>query len=160
MESKKESQNSSQDNNNLFSNDNIQELIDLKDKLTVSLSDKSLQASFLNDLKLKLYRSLYENHSFKNKPKILEDIIKGIEEFILSKNSLEMITPIIETLETVMMLFLFHFDLNVIKIGFSLVKFLIDNLEESYCSELLDYFLKIIQLLNIKKRIKSLFLIL
>ena len=155
MESKKESQNSSQDNNNLFNNDNIQELIDLKDKLTVSLSDKSLQASFLNDLKLKLYRSLYENHSFKNKPEILEDIIKDIEEFILSQNSIEMITPIIETLESVMMLFLFHFDLNIIKIGFSLVKFLIDNLEESYCSELLDYFLKIIQLLNIKKRINN-----
>ena len=155
MESKKESQNSSQDNNNLFSNDNIQELIDLKDKLTVSLSDKSLQASFLNDLKLKLYRSLYENHSFKNKPEILEDIIKDIEEFILSQNSIEMITPIIETLESVMMLFLFHFDLNIIKIGFSLVKFLIDNLEESYCGELLDYFLKIMQLLNIKKRINN-----
>ena len=155
MESKKESQNSSQDNNNLFNNDNIQELIDLKDKLTVSLSDKSLQASFLNDLKLKLYRSLYENHSFKNKPEIIEDIIKDIEEFILSQNSIEMITPIIETLESVMMLFLFHFDLNIIKIGFSLVKFLIDNLEESYCGELLDYFLKIIQLLNIKKRINN-----
>ena len=155
MESKKESQNSSQDNNNLFNNDNIQELIDLKDKLTVSLSDKSLQASFLNDLKLKLYRSLYENHSFKNKPEILEDIIKGIEEFILNENSIEMITHIIETLESVMMLFLFHFDLNIIKIGFSLVKFLIDNLEESYCGELLDYFLKIIQLLNIKKRINN-----
>jgi len=155
MESKKESQNSSQDNNNLFSNDNIQELIDLKDKLTDSLSDKSLQVSFLNELKLKLYRSLYENHSFKNKPEILEDIIKDIEEFILSQNSIEMITPIIETLESLMMLFLFHFDLNIIKIGFSLVKFLIDNLEESYCSELLDYFLKIIQLLNIKKRINN-----
>ena len=155
MESKKESQNSSQDNNNLFNNDNIQELIDLKDKLTNSLSDKSLQASFLNDLKLKLYRSLYENHSFKNKPEIIEDIIKDIEEFILSQNSIEMITPIIETLESVMMLFLFHFDLNIIKIGFSLVKFLIDNLEESYCGELLDYFLKIMQLLNIKKRINN-----
>jgi hypothetical protein len=155
MESKKESQNSSQDNNNLFNNDNIQELIDLKDKLTVSLSDKSLQASFLNDLKLKLYRSLYENHSFKNKPEIIEDIIKDIEEFILIQNSIEMITPIIETLESVMMLFLFHFDLNIIKIGFSLVKFLIDNLEESYCGELLDYFLKIMQLLNIKKRINN-----
>ena len=155
MESKKESQNSSQDNNNLFNNDNIQELIDLKDKLTVSLSDKSLQASFLNDLKLKLYRSLYENHSFKNKPEIIEDIIKDIEEFILSQNSIEMITPIIETLESVMMLFLFHFDLNIVKIGFSLVKFLIDNLEESYCGELLDYFLKIMQLLNIKKRINN-----
>ena len=155
MESKKESQNSSQDNNNLFNNDNIQELIDLKDKLKDSLSDKSLQASFLNDLKLKLYRSLYENHSFKNKPEILEDIIKDIEEFILNENSIEMITHIIETLESVMMLFLFHFDLNIIKIGFSLVKFLIDNLEESYCGELLDYFLKIIQLLNIKKRINN-----
>lgn len=155
MESKKESQNISQDNNNLFNNDNIQELIDLKDKLTVSLSDKSLQASFLNDLKLKLYRSLYENHSFKNKPEIIEDIIKDIEEFILSQNSIEMITPIIETLESVMMLFLFHFDLNIIKIGFSLVKFLIDNLEERYCGELLDYFLKIMQLLNIKKRINN-----
>ena len=155
MESKKESQNSSQDNNNLFNNDNIQELIDLKDKLTNSLSDKSLQASFLNVLKLKLYRSLYENHSFKNKPEILEDIIKDIEEFILSQNSIEMITPIIETLESLMMLFLFHFDLNIIKIGFSLVKFLIDNLEESYCGELLDYFLKIMQLLNIKKRINN-----
>ena len=155
MESKKESQNSSQDNNNLFNNDNIQELIDLKDKLTDSLSDKSLQASFLNDIKLKLYRSLYENHSFKNKPDILENIIKEIEEFILSQNSIEMITPILETLESIMMLFLFHFDLNIIKIGFSLDKFLIDNLEESYCSELLDYFLKIIQLLNIKKKINN-----
>ena len=90
MESKKESQNSSQDNNNLFSNDNIQELIDLKDKLTVSLSDKSLQASFLNDLKLKLYRSLYENHSFKNKPEMLEDIIMIATNDALSQAEAEM----------------------------------------------------------------------
>ena len=155
MESKRESQNSSNlENNNLFNN-NIQELFELKDKLKDSLIDKTLQASFLNDLKLKLYHSLYENHSFKNNPEIIEDIIKGIEDFILSQNSLEIITPIIETLESIMMLFLFHFDLNIIKIGFSLVKFFIDNLEESYCGELLDYLLKIIQLLNIKNRINN-----
>ena len=155
MESNKESQNSILDKNNLFNNDNIQELIELKEKLKDSLSDKSLQSSYLNDLKLKLYHSLYENHSFKNKPEVIEKIIKEIEAFILSQNSSDVITPIIEALESLMMLFLFHFDLNIIKIGFSLVKFLIDNLEESYCSELLDYFLKIIQLLNIKKRINN-----
>ena len=155
MESNKESQNSNLDKNNLFNNDNIQELIELKEKLNDSLSDKSLQSSFLNDLKLKLYHSLYENHSFKIKPEVIEKMIKEIEAFILSQNSSDVITPIIEALESLMMLFLFHFDLNIIKIGFSLVKFLIDNLEESYCSELLDYFLKIIQLLNIKKRINN-----
>ena len=155
MESNKESQNSILEKNNLFNNDNIQELIELKEKLKDSLSDKSLQSSFLNDLKLKLYHSLYENHSFKIKPEVIEKMIKEIEAFILSQNSSDVITPIIEALESLMMLFLFHFDLNIIKIGFSLVKFLIDNLEESYCSELLDYFLKIIQLLNIKKRINN-----
>jgi hypothetical protein len=155
MESNKESQNSNLDKNNLFNKDNIQELIELKEKFKDSLSDKSLQSSFLNDLKLKLYHSLYENHSFKIKPEVIEKMIKEIEAFILSQNSSDVITPIIEALESLMMLFLFHFDLNIIKIGFSLVKFLIDNLEESYCSELLDYFLKIIQLLNIKKRINN-----
>ena len=156
MESNKESKNKLNDNNQLFdNNNNIQELIELKNKLKESLSNKEEQISFLNDLRLKLYHSLYENHSFKNEPDLIDEIIKGIEDFILSQTSIDVIIPIIETLESLMMLFLFHFDLCIINIGFSLVKFLIDNLEVSYCNELLEYFLKIIQLLNIKRRINN-----
>ena len=155
MESKKESQNSIVYNNKLFDKSNIQELIELKDKLKEFLLEKNIQISFLNDLKLKLYNSLYENHSFKNNHELIGEIIKGIENVILNQNSIDIIIPVIETLESLMMLFLFHYDLNIIKIGFSLVKFLLDNLEENYCNELLEYFLKIIRLLNIKKRINN-----
>ena len=156
MESKDSSQNKNKDENNkLFSNNNIQELSELKDNLKDSLSNKEQQCTFLNKLKLKLYHALYENHSYRNNQGLIADIIKGIEEFILSQTSLDILTPIIETLESLMMLFLFHFDLSIIKLGFSLVKFLIDNLEVSYCNDLIEYFLKIIHLLNIKKRINN-----
>ena len=156
MESNKASQNKNNDEiDKLFSNDNTQELSELKDKLKDSLSNKEQQSSFLSKLKLKFYHVLYENHSYRNNQDLITDIIKGIEEFILSQTSIDILTPIIETLESAMMLFLFHFDLSIIKLGFSLVKFLIDNLEMTYCNELLEYFLKIIQLLNIKKRINN-----
>ena len=156
MESNKASQNKNNDEiDQLFSNDNTQELSELKDKLKDSLSNKEQQNSFLSKLKLKFYHVLYENHSYRNNQDLISDIIKVIEEFILSQTSVDILTPIIETLESAMMLFLFHFDLSIIKLGFSLVKFLIDNLEMTYCNELLEYFLKIIQLLNIKKRINN-----
>ena len=155
MNSKKENQPNEKEINNLFDKNAIQDLKEMQDKLKESLGNELLQASFLNELRLKIYHSLYENHSYKDNSEIINDIIKEIEKFILSDNSLVIITPIIETLEYLMILFLFHFDLNIIKIGYSLIKFLIDNLEDKYCSELLEFFLKIIQFLNIKKRINS-----
>ena len=155
MNSKKENQPNEKEINNLFDKNAIQDLKEMQDKLKESLGNELLQASFLNELKLKIYHSLYENHSYKDNSEIINDIIKDIEKFILSDNSLDIITPIIETLESLMILFLFHFDLNIIKIGYSLIKFLIDNLEDKYCNELLEFFLKVIQFLNIKKRINS-----
>ena len=155
MNSKKENQPNEKEINNLFDKNAIQDLKEMQDKLKESLGNELLQASFLNELRLKIYHSLYENHSYKDNSEIINDIIKDIEKFILSDNSLDIITPIIETLESLMILFLFHFDLNIIKIGYSLIKFLIDNLEDKYCNELLEFFLKIIQFLNIKKRINS-----
>ena len=155
MNSKKENQPNEKEINNLFDKNAIQDLKEMQDKLKESLGNELLQASFLNELKLKIYHSLYENHSYKDNSEIINDIIKDIEKFILSDNSLDIITPIIETLEYLMILFLFHFDLNIIKIGYSLIKFLIDNLEDKYCNELLEFFLKVIQFLNIKKRINS-----
>ena len=155
MNSKKENQPNEKEINNLFDKNSIQDLKEMQDKLKESLGNELLQASFLNELKLKIYHSLYENHSYKDNSEIINDIFKDIEKFILSNNSLDIITPIIETLESLMILFLFHFDLNMIKIGYSLIKFLIDNLEDKYCNELLEFFLKTIQFLNIKKRINS-----
>ena len=140
---------------NLFDENTNKDLIEMKEKLKESLSNENLQASYLKDLRLKLHLSLYENHSFKDNSEIINDIIKEIEEFILNNISLDGIIPIIETLESLMILFLFHFDLNIIKIGYSLEKFLISNLEDNYCNDLLEYFLNIIQFLNIKKRINN-----
>ena len=140
---------------NLFDENTNKDLIEMKEKLKESLSNENLQASYLKDLRLKLHHSLYENHSFKDNSEIINDIIKEIEEFILNNISLDGIIPIIETLESLMILFLFHFDLNIIKIGYSLEKFLISNLEDNYCNDLLEYFLNIIQFLNIKKRINN-----
>ena len=140
---------------NLFDENNTKDLIEMKEKLKESLSNENIQASYLKDLRLKLHHSLYENHSFKDNSEIIYDIIKEIEEFILNNISLDGIIPIIETLESLMILFLFHFDLNIVKIGYSLEKFLIRNLEDNYCNDLLEYFLSIIQFLNIKKRINN-----
>ena len=140
---------------NLFDENNTKDLIEIKEKLKESLSNENIQASYLKDLRLKLHHSLYENHSFKDNSEIINDIIKEIEEFLLNNISLDGIIPIIETLESLMILFLFHFDLNIIKIGYSLEKFLTSNLEDNYCNDLLEYFLNIIQFLNIKKRINN-----
>ena len=140
---------------NLFDENNTKDLIEMKEKLKESLSNENLLDAYLKDLRLKLHHSLYENHSFKDNSEIINDIIKEIEEFILNNISLDGIIPIIETLESLMILFLFHFDLNIIKIGYSLEKFLISNLEDNYCNDLLEYFLSIIQFLNIKKRINN-----
>ena len=140
---------------NLFDENNTKDLIEMKEKLKESLSNENIQASYLKDLRLKLHHSLYENHSFKDNSEIINDIIKEIEEFIINNISLDGIIPIIETLESLMILFLFHFDLNIVKIGYSLEKFLISNLEDNYCNDLLEYFLSIIQFLNIKKRINN-----
>ena len=151
-----EQNNSSEANNkdSLFSDNTLQELIELNSKFNESLSNKNTQTSFLNELRQKIWHSLYESNSFKSNTDILDNIITNLQNFILSQED-DIINPIIETLENLMMIFLFHFDLKIIKLGFSLLKFLIDNLEASYCSELLEYFIKIIQLLNIKKRINN-----
>ena len=151
-----EQNNSSEANNkdSLFSDNTLQELIELNTKLKESLSNKNTQTSFLNELRQKIWHSLYESNSFKSNTDILDNIIKNLQNFILSQKD-DIINLVIETLENLMMIFLFHFDLKIIKLGFSLLKFLIDNLEASYCSELLEYFIKIIQLLNIKKRINN-----
>ena len=121
MNSKKENQPNEKEINNLFDKNAIQDLKEMQDKLNESFGIELLQASFLNELKLKIYHSLYENHSYNDNSDIINDIIKEIEKFILSDNSLDIITPIIETLEYLMILFLFHFDLNIIKIGYSLI---------------------------------------
>ena len=155
MESKNSSQNQRSNNNDLlFSNNNIQEFTDLTNQLKESLLNKEIQKSFLLELNQKIYHSLYETYSFKNNPDVISTIIKGLQDFILNQKN-DITNLVIETLENLMMLFLFHFDLNIIKLGFSLVKFLIDSLEPSYCNELLEYFIKIIQLLNVKKRINN-----
>ena len=150
--------NQENNNNNIQNNevksikDNpIKDLINLNNKIESTLFDKIHQLSFLKELKLKIYHSLYENHSFKNDYKIIPQIIENIEKQIINYHD-EIDSSIIETLENLMMLFLFHFDIHIIKIGFKLIKLLIDNIEESYSNELLEYFIKIIQLLNIKKQ--------
>ena len=138
----------------LIEMESIEELKEIIIKTNSSLSDKTEQISFLNDLKKKIFHSLYENHSYKNNHNIIREIIQNLEQYLLS-DSKEIFPLLIETLESLMMMFLFHFDIHITKIGLELLKFLIDNLEESYSNELIEYFTKIIQLLNIKKQVNN-----
>ena len=137
----------------LLMNDQLSEIIDIENKIESSLLNKT-HKSFFIDLKQRIYHSLYENHSYKNNSNLIEEIITKIEQFILTHTD-DIDSSIIELLESLMMLFLFHFDIHIIKIGFQLLNFLIKNLEQSYTNELLEYFIKIIQLLNIKKQINN-----
>ena len=134
--------------------DSNEELNKIIIKINSSLSDKTLQISFLNDLKKKIFHSLYENYSYKNHHTLIEEIIQNLEQYLLSHLK-EIFPLLIETLESLMMIMLFHFDIHITKIGFQLLKFLIDNLEESYSNELIEYFIKIIQLLNIKRQVNN-----
>lgn len=136
---------------NLLINSPVKDLIDLKNILETSLSNKEQQAKFLKDIKQRIFNSLYENYSFKNNCQIIEKIISNIEQYLLTHEE-DIQSSIIELLETLMMLFLLHFDFHINKIGYELLKFLINNLEDSYCNELIEYFIKIIQILNIKKQ--------
>jgi hypothetical protein len=134
-------------------NEQIEDLKQLNQKLVLSLPDK-IQTSFLKELKQKIYHSLYENFSFKNNHKIIQEILCNLKTyFIIHYDGLD--PSFIEALESLMMLFLFHFDIKIIKLGLELLKFLIENLEENYSSELIEYFIKIIQSLNIKKQVNN-----
>ena len=135
-------------------NEQSNDLKNLNDILILSLSDKNQLPSFFKDLRQKIFHSLYENHSFKDNQDIIAEIITNLEQYLLNHSN--DIDPIyIETLEFLMMQFLFHFDIHLNKLGFELIKFLIDILNVSYCNELIEYFIKIIQLLNIKKQINN-----
>ena len=135
----------------LLINNPIKDLIDLKNTIETSLSNTEQQTKFLKDIKQKIFHSLYENHSYKKNYQIIEEIINNLEKYLLTHEE-DMQSSLIEVIESLMMLFLFHFDFHINKIGFELLNFLINNLEDSYCNELLDYFIKIIQLLNLKKQ--------
>ena len=115
---------------NLLVDNALNDIIDINNKLESSLSNKP-QKSFFKELKQKIYHSLYENHSYKNNSNLIEEIITKIEQYILTHTD-DLNPSIIELLETLMMLFLFHFDFHIIKIGFQLLNFLINNLEQSY----------------------------
>ena len=145
--------NSQKSEKDLLMKNALNDIIDINNKIEYSLSNKP-QKSFFKELKQKIYHSLYENHSYKNNSNLIEEIITKIEQYILTHTD-DLNPSIIELLETLMMLFLFHFDFHIIKIGFQLLNFLINNLEQTYCSELLEYFIKLIQLLNIKKQVNN-----
>ena len=145
--------NSQKSEKDLLMKNALNDIIDINNKIESSLSNKP-QKSFFKELKQKIYHSLYENHSYKNNSNLIEEIITKIEQYILTHTD-DLNPSIIELLETLMMLFLFHFDFHIIKIGFQLLNFLINNLEQTYCSELLEYFIKLIQLLNIKKQVNN-----
>ena len=152
--------NESKDNNSqnseidLIMKNQLNDIIDINNKIDSSLSNKPQQKSLFKDIRQKIYHSLYENHSYNNNSNLIEEIIIKIEKYILTHiNDID--EAIIELLETLMMLFLFHYDIHIIKIGFQLLNFLINNLEQLYSSELLEYFIKIIQLLNIKKQVNN-----
>lgn len=145
---------SQKDEINSLINSPIKDLIELKNMIEPSLSNKEQQELFLKDLKQKIYHSLYENHSYKNNSQIIKEIINSLKQYLLS-NSNSIQNSIIEALESLMMMLLFHFNIHINKIGFDLLKFLIDILEETYANQLLEYFLQIILLLNLKKQVNK-----
>ena len=138
----------------LLINNPINDLIELKNILESSLSDEAQQPIILGNTKQKIYHSLYENYSFRGNSQIIKEIVNIIENYIISHSD-GIQTTIIELLESLMMMFLFHFDIYINKIGFELLKFLIDILEQSYPNEILEYFIKIIQLLDLKKQVNK-----
>lgn len=137
----------------LIINEQIEDLKNLNNKLLLSLSDKT-EVSFLKEIKQKIFHSLYESFSFKNNEKIIYDIVNNLKTYLLIHYD-DLDPSFIELLESLMMLFLFHFNIKIITLGFELITFLTDNLEESYSNELIEYFIKIIQSLNIKKQVNN-----
>ena len=135
-------------------NEQTNNLKKLNDTLILSLSDKEQLPSFLKEIKKTIFNSFYENFSFRNNYNTISEIINKLEQYML--NHFEEIQPqYIESLEFLMMLSLFHFDIHINRIGNELLKFLIDNLEDNYCNNLIDYFTKIIQLLSIKSQMNN-----
>ena len=137
----------------LIINEQIEDLKNLNNKLLLSLSDKT-EVTFLKEIKQKIFHSLYESFSFKNNEKIIYDIVNNLKTYLLIHYD-DLDPSFIELLESLMMLFLFHFNIKIITLGFELITFLTDNLEESYSNELIEYFIKIIQSLNIKKQVNN-----
>jgi len=129
-------------------------LKNLNDTLILSLSDNDKLLPFLKEIKKTLFNSFYENCTYRNDYNIIFEIINKLEQSMLNQSE-EMQSIYIESLEFLMMLSLFHFDIHINKIGYELLKFLINNLEDNYCNNLIDYFTKIIQILNIKSQMNN-----
>jgi len=129
-------------------------LKNLNDTLILSLPDNDKLSPFLKEIKKTLFNSLYENCSYRNDYNIIFEIINKLEQSMLNQSE-EMQCIYIESLEFIMMLSLFHFDIHINRIGYELLKFLINNLEDNYCNNLIDYFTKIIQILNIKSQMNN-----
>ena len=135
-------------------NEQSNNLKNINDSLILSLSDKEQISSFLKDLKKIIFNSFYENFSYRNNYNTIGEIINKLEQYMLN-HSEEIQPQYIESLEFLMMLSLFHFDIHINRIGYELLRFLIDNIEDNYCNNLIDYFIKIIQLLNIKSQMNN-----
>ena len=135
-------------------NEQSNNLKNINDSLILSLSDKEQISSFLKDLKKIIFNSFYENFSYRNNYNTIGEIINKLEQYMLN-HSEEIQPQYIESLEFLMMLSLFHFDIHINRIGYELLRFLIDNIEDNYCNNLIDYFTKIIQLLNIKSQMNN-----
>ena len=138
----------------LLINEQSNNLKNINDTLIFSLSDKEQISSFLKGLKTTIFNSFYENFSYRNNCNTISEIINKLEQYMLN-HSEEIQPQFIESLEFLMMLSLFHFDIHINKIGYELLRFLIDNLEDNYCNNLIDYLTKIIQLLNIKSQMNN-----
>ena len=138
----------------LLINEQSNNLKNINDTLILSLSDNEQLSPFLKELKKALFNSFYENFSYRKDYNTVSEIINKLEKYMID-HSEEIQSDYIELLEFLMMLSLFHFDIHINRIGFELLKFLIDNLEDNYCSNLIDYFTKIFQILNIKSQMNN-----
>lgn len=141
------------DNKENLSLNLVQDLKDLNSSLSeISQEGKELQD--INEIFMKLFHSFYENHSYKNEIQLISEIIKNLKIIFINSSENKQ-QEVLQLLEQTMILCLFHFDINLIKIGFILLKFLIDHLDFPYVNELISYFTKIMQILYFKKKINK-----
>lgn len=135
--------------NNVSKSESLIELRKIKETLSNCIKNKSEFTNFTN-IYQNIFKILYENNE-KN-PKLINKIVTLIEKYLLlniDKNS----EQLLEIMEKIMMLLIFHFNMEINKIGFELLKYLIEHLEMSYSNELLSYFIELIKILNLKNSI-------
>lgn len=143
------SKNNKNKDNNINGNEKINRFIN---EINYAINNKE-ELKNIREIYQVIYDCLFTTISLKDFTGLsLNIIISSLQNYIISFQE-NLNEEILELMEQIMFMCLFHFHLKIISLGYSILKFLLEITDFSYQEELLMNIIKIIQIINLKRNI-------